>query len=105
MASEDVQALDKKIQVLDNKVTEGFERIEYLLLEEQRRKIEELEKRMKCLEDALPVGRQASPSNPTQKAARRSLNDSSHLFSHPASLERGGFFLPSVLLPCGRGDA
>ena len=56
-STEDVQALDKKIQVLDNKVTAGFERIEYLLLEEQRRKIEELEQRMKRLEDALPVGR------------------------------------------------
>jgi hypothetical protein len=99
-STEDVQALDKKIQVLDNKVTAGFERIEYLLLEEQRRKIEELEQRMKRLEDALPVGSQASPSNPTQKAA----NDSSHPFSHPASLDRGGG-LPSVLLPCGRSDA
>jgi DNA repair exonuclease SbcCD ATPase subunit len=56
MASkEDVQALDKKVQALDNKITEGFERIEHLLLEEQRRKIENLETRMKRLEDALAI--------------------------------------------------
>ena len=54
MASkEDVQALDKKVQALDTKVTAGFERIEHLLLEEQKRKIENLETRMKKLEDAL----------------------------------------------------
>jgi hypothetical protein len=56
MASkEDVQALDYKIQALDTKVTEGFGRIEHLFLEEQRRKIENLEARMKKLEDALAV--------------------------------------------------
>jgi BMFP domain-containing protein YqiC len=56
MASkEDVQGLDNKIQALDTKVTEGFGRIEHLLLEEQRRKIENLEARMKKLEDALAV--------------------------------------------------
>jgi hypothetical protein len=56
MASkEDVQALDKKVQALDNKVTEGFDRIEHLLLEDQRRKIETLEARMKKLEDALAI--------------------------------------------------
>jgi L-2-hydroxyglutarate oxidase LhgO len=49
MASkEDVQALDKK-------VTEGFERIEHLLLAEQKREIEDLKTRMKRLEDALAV--------------------------------------------------
>ena len=56
MASkEDVQALDKKVQSLDKKVTEGFESIETLLMEEQKRKIEDLEKRMKRREDALAV--------------------------------------------------
>jgi len=49
MASkEDIQALDKK-------VTEGFERIEHLLLAEQKREIEDLKTRMKRLEDALAV--------------------------------------------------
>jgi hypothetical protein len=39
MASkENVQALDTKIQVLDTKVTTGFDRIEHLLLEEQKRR-------------------------------------------------------------------
>ena len=56
MASkEDVHALDKKVQALDTKVTAGLERIEHLLLEEQRRKIENLETRMKKLEDALAI--------------------------------------------------
>jgi hypothetical protein len=56
MASkEDVNALDKKIQALDTKVAEGFERIEHLLMEEQKRKIENLETRMKKLEDALAI--------------------------------------------------
>jgi L-2-hydroxyglutarate oxidase LhgO len=56
MASkEDVQALDKKVEALDKKVTEGFERIEHLLLAEQKREIEDLKKRMKRLEDALAV--------------------------------------------------
>jgi DNA repair exonuclease SbcCD ATPase subunit len=56
MASkEDVQALDTKVQALDTKVTEGFERIEHLLLAEQKREIEDLKQRMKHLEDALAV--------------------------------------------------
>jgi hypothetical protein len=56
MASkEDIQALDKKFQALDTKVTEGFNRIEHLLLEEQKRKIENLETRMKKLEDTLAI--------------------------------------------------
>jgi len=54
-SKEDVQALDKKVQALDTKVTAGFERIEHLLLEEQKRKIENLETRMKKLEDALAI--------------------------------------------------
>jgi hypothetical protein len=49
MASkEDVQALDKK-------VTEGFERIENLLLAEKKREIEDLKKRMKRVEDAVAL--------------------------------------------------
>jgi hypothetical protein len=56
MASkEDVHALDKKVQALDTKVTTGFDRIEHLLIKEQRRKIENLEMRMKKLEDALSI--------------------------------------------------
>jgi L-2-hydroxyglutarate oxidase LhgO len=52
-----MQALDKKVQALDAKVTAGFERIEHLLLAEQKREIEDLKTRMKRLEDA------PSPSN------------------------------------------
>jgi hypothetical protein len=56
MASkEDVQALDTKVEALDTKVAEGFERIEHLLLAEQKREIEDLKQRMKRLEDALAV--------------------------------------------------
>jgi hypothetical protein len=56
MASkEDVHALDKQVQALDMKVTTGFDRIAHLLLEEQRRKIENLEMQMKKFEDALAV--------------------------------------------------
>ena len=44
-------------------VQQHLDRIEHLLLEEQKRKIQSLEARMKKLEDALPVGRQASPSS------------------------------------------
>jgi hypothetical protein len=48
MASkEDVQALDTKVEALDKKVTAGFERIENLLLAEQKREIEDLKQRMK----------------------------------------------------------
>jgi hypothetical protein len=36
-------------------MTAGFERIEHLLLAEQKREIEDLKKRMKHLEDALAV--------------------------------------------------
>jgi glucose-6-phosphate-specific signal transduction histidine kinase len=52
---EDVQALDKKVQALDMKVTTGFDRIEHLLVAEQKREIEDLKLRMKRLEDALAV--------------------------------------------------
>jgi hypothetical protein len=56
MASkEDVQALDKKVQALDTKVMEGFERIEHLLLAKQEQRLTDLEVRMKKLEDALAV--------------------------------------------------
>jgi len=48
-------ASKEDVQALDTKVTEGFDRIEHLLLEEQKRKIENLETRMKKLEDALAI--------------------------------------------------
>jgi hypothetical protein len=61
---EDVQALDKKVQALDMKVTTGFDRIEHLLLKEQKRKIENLETRMKKLEDALAIQHKIQRSKP-----------------------------------------
>jgi oligoendopeptidase F len=54
-SKEDVQALDKKVQALDTKVTEGFGRIEHLLLAKQEQRLNDLETRMKRLEDALAV--------------------------------------------------
>jgi DNA-binding FrmR family transcriptional regulator len=54
MASkEDIKEVKEDVTALRSKMRAGFERIENLLLEEQRRKIENLETRMKKLEDAL----------------------------------------------------
>jgi hypothetical protein len=56
MASkEDIIEVKKDVTALRSEMKAGFERIEHLLLEEQRRKIEDLETRMKKLEDALAV--------------------------------------------------
>jgi hypothetical protein len=48
-------ATKEDVAALRSEMTAGFERIEHLLLAEQKRKIEDLEKRMKRLEDALAV--------------------------------------------------
>jgi hypothetical protein len=48
-------ASKEDVQALDRKVTEGFERIEHLLLAKQKRDTEDLKQRMKKLEDALAV--------------------------------------------------
>jgi hypothetical protein len=48
-------ATKEDIKELRTEMQAGFDRIEHLLLEEQRRKIENLETRMKRLEDALAV--------------------------------------------------
>jgi hypothetical protein len=48
-------ASKEDVQVLDKKVTEGFERIEKLLLAKQEQRINDLEARMKRIEDALAV--------------------------------------------------
>jgi hypothetical protein len=48
-------ATKEDITALENRLTTRLDRIENLLLEEQKRKIEDLEKRMKRLEDALAV--------------------------------------------------
>ena len=43
------------VATLRSETQAGFDRIEHLLLEEQQRKIENLETRMKKLEDALAI--------------------------------------------------
>jgi hypothetical protein len=48
-------ASKEDIQELRTEMQAGFDRIEHLLLEEQKREIEDLKKRMKRLEDALAV--------------------------------------------------
>jgi len=59
MASKEAaQALDKKAQAIDTKVTEGFERIEHLLLAEQKRGIGALKTRMKNSKTPSPSKRE-----------------------------------------------
>jgi hypothetical protein len=48
-------ASKEDIKELRTNMQAGFERIEHLLLAEQKREIEDLKKRMKRLEDALAV--------------------------------------------------
>jgi L-2-hydroxyglutarate oxidase LhgO len=48
-------ASKEDIKELRTEMTAGFDRIEHLLLAEQKREIEDLKKRMKRLEDALAV--------------------------------------------------
>jgi BMFP domain-containing protein YqiC len=56
MASkEDIKEFRAEVQQKFELVESRLDRIEHLLIEEQRRKIENLETRMKTLEDALAV--------------------------------------------------
>jgi DNA topoisomerase VI subunit B len=48
-------ASKEDMQAMEDRLTTRLDRIEHLLLEEQKRKIEDLETRMKKLEDALAV--------------------------------------------------
>jgi hypothetical protein len=48
-------ASKEDVKALEDRVTTRLDRIETLLMEEQKRKIENLETRMKILEDALAV--------------------------------------------------
>jgi hypothetical protein len=54
-SKEDVQALGTKVQARDTKVTAGFDWIEHLLLAQQEQRLNDLETRMKKLEDALAI--------------------------------------------------
>ena len=51
----DVGQLKTDVNQLRQEMQAGFERIEHLLLAEQKREIEDLKTRMKRLEDALAV--------------------------------------------------
>jgi L-2-hydroxyglutarate oxidase LhgO len=56
MASkEDIKTVKEDVTTLHSEMKAGFERIEHLLLAEQKREIEDLKTRMKRLEDALAV--------------------------------------------------
>jgi hypothetical protein len=48
-------ASKEDINALENRLTTRLDRIEHLLLAEQKREIEDLKQRMKRLEDALAV--------------------------------------------------
>jgi hypothetical protein len=52
---EDFKEVKEDVAALRSEMQAGFDRIEHLLIEEQRRKIENLETRMKRLEDVLAV--------------------------------------------------
>jgi hypothetical protein len=52
---DDVNQVKKDTSQLRQEMKAGFERIEHLLLAEQKRKGDELEKRVKRVEDALAV--------------------------------------------------
>jgi hypothetical protein len=66
----ETMASKEDIKTLRTEMQAGFERIENLLLAEQKRKIEDLEKRMKRLEDALAVYQTSRLSNqPLRRAA------------------------------------
>jgi len=54
-SKEDIKEFRAEVQQKFELVESRLDRIEHLLIEEQRRKIENLETRMKKLEDALAV--------------------------------------------------
>jgi hypothetical protein len=54
---EDLNEIKEDMKAMEGRLTTRLDRIEHILLEDQRRKIENLEIRMKKLEDALPADR------------------------------------------------
>jgi hypothetical protein len=54
---EDLNEIKEDLKAMEGRLTTRLDRIEHILLEDQRRKIENLEIRMKKLEDALPADR------------------------------------------------
>jgi hypothetical protein len=54
-SKEDMTEVKEEMKAMEGRLTTCLDRIEHLLLAEQKREIEELKQRMKNLEDALPV--------------------------------------------------
>ena len=54
-SKEDIKALEERVSSRFDGIDSRLDRIEHLLLAEQKREIEDLKKRMKRLEDALAV--------------------------------------------------
>ena len=52
---EDMTAVKEDMKAMEDRLSTRLDRIEHLLLAEQKREIEDLQKRMKRLEDALAV--------------------------------------------------
>ena len=52
---EDMTLVKGDMKAMEDRLTTRLDRIEHLLLAEQKREIEDLKQRMKCLEDALAV--------------------------------------------------
>jgi len=52
---EDLKEVKEDVATLRSEMRAGFGRVEHLLLEEQKRKLESLETRVKHLEDALAI--------------------------------------------------
>jgi hypothetical protein len=78
-------ATKEGLVVLRSEMTAGFERIEHLLLAEQKREIEDLKQRMKRLEDALAAEHQIyqRPKSP-KHSARGFFFPVARLLSPPA---------------------
>ena len=93
---EDLKEVKQDVATLRSEMKTGFDRIEHLLLEEQKRKIENLETRMKN-------SKTPSPSSHAKRAAVRPLNRTCHPLSltppHPSV---GVFFAPYRLEPAQR---
>ena len=54
-SKEDLKEVQEDMKAMEGRLTTRLDRIEHILLEDQQRKIENLETRMKKLEDALTV--------------------------------------------------
>jgi hypothetical protein len=53
--AQDITEVTQDMKAMEDRLTTRLDRIEHLLLAEQKREIEDVKKRMKRLEDALAV--------------------------------------------------